>query len=87
MYDLNDLLQLVANTRAQGLILKPGLSPVVRMHGEQEAVEGPAVTPENAEELFRVASTTRQRRELADRGFVEFVLKHREKVSFKIEAR
>jgi hypothetical protein len=47
---------------------------VIVLHGEDHVVEGPDITPEGAERLFREAATSRWVRELRERGRTEFFL-------------
>ncbi|MEO6034345.1 MAG: hypothetical protein ABIQ35_03735, partial [Verrucomicrobiota bacterium] len=51
-YDMTDLLTLVTTDRAEGLSLHTGQSPVVHLWGEPHPIEGPSLTPENAETLL-----------------------------------
>ena len=54
-YEMTDLLTLILSKRAEGLSLHVGKPPVVHLHAEPHAIEGPVITPENAESLLRSA--------------------------------
>jgi Tfp pilus assembly ATPase PilU len=72
-YDMKDLLSLIESEHAEGLSLHPGQPPVVHLKGEPHTVEGPAITPENADGLFRALADTRRVREFRSHGSVDFV--------------
>ena len=75
MYSMDDLLQLVYSERANGLRLHVGLPVVVVVRGDHHSLEGPSLTRENAVQLWHSVSDTRERRELAERGVVQFIYK------------
>src|SRR5262249_11299430 len=83
-YDMTDLLTLVVTDRADALILHAGEPPVVHWHGEPHTVEGPAITPENADKLLRSVATTRQVRELREHGTAEFGYTFRDSTQFRV---
>jgi hypothetical protein len=85
-YDMNDLLTLVTTDQAEGLSLHSGQMPVVRLGGEPHPIEGPAITIENAEMLLGSLATTRQVRELRERGTYEFIYTFRESTRFRVRA-
>jgi Tfp pilus assembly pilus retraction ATPase PilT len=87
MYTMDDLLQLVHSDRADGLRLHVGQPPIVVINGAQRPVEGPAITPENAERLLQSVATTRQRRDLRERGWVDFLYRFRDLATFVVLAR
>jgi Tfp pilus assembly pilus retraction ATPase PilT len=62
MYSMDDLLHLVHSDGADELKLHVGQPPVIVIDGEQQPIEGPAITAENAEQLLRSITDTRQRR-------------------------
>ena len=61
---MDDLLHLVHSDGADGLRLQVGQPPVVVIDGEDQQVERPAITVENAERLLQSITDTRQRRVL-----------------------
>lgn len=86
MYDLNDLLQLVVNSKADKLLIRIGQSPILTVTGEDECVEGPPVTVDNALELFNRVAPSRERREIWKSKSVEFIRKHTDGTTFRILA-
>lgn len=67
--------------------LHVGQAPVVVLDGEQQPIEGPAITSEDAERLLQSITDTRQRRELREHGSVEFIYTFRGRASFVVHAR
>jgi len=84
---MDDLLHLVHSDGADGLRLRVGQPPLVVLDGEEQQVEGPAITTEDAEQLLQSISDTRQRRDLRKHGVVEFMYRFRERVSFVVRAK
>ena len=82
-YDMTDLLTLITAERAEGLSLHAGERPVVQLHGEPHPVEGPSITPKNAETLLRSLATTRQVREFREHGMAEFIFGTRRSSEFR----
>lgn len=64
MYSMDDLLYLVHSDGADGLRLEVGQPPVIIIDGEDQQIEGPPMTVEDAERLLQSITDTRQRREL-----------------------
>ena len=87
MYSLDDLLQLLHSDGADELRLHVGGPPVIVLDGEPQPVEGPPITTENAEWLLQSIANSRHRRELRERGAVEFLYRFRDRVSFVVRAR
>ena len=83
---MDDLLHLVHSDGADGLRVRVGRSPVVVMDGEEQQIEGPEITGEMAEELLQSITDTRQRRELRERGWIEFIHRFRQCASFVVRA-
>jgi Tfp pilus assembly ATPase PilU len=69
------------------LKLHVGKPPVIVMDGEAHLVEGPPLTAEDAEHLLQSVATTRQRRELRERGTVQFIYRFRRSADFVVCAR
>ena len=86
-YSLRELLDLVLREHADGLELHVGSAPVIVLRGEDHHVEGPALTPDGAERLFREAATSRWVRELRERGRTEFILDLGRRGRFAVLAR
>ena len=87
MYSMDDLLHVVHSDGADGLKLHVGQPPVVVIDGEQQPIEGPAITTQDAEQLLQSITDTRQRRELRENGVVEFIYKSRGRASFVVHAK
>ena len=84
---MDDLLYLVNSDGADELRLHVGTPPVIVLGGEHHTVEGPAITSEDAEQLLKSVATTRQRRELRERGVVQFIYRFRRITDFVVRAR
>jgi Tfp pilus assembly ATPase PilU len=87
MYSMDDLLHLANSDGADSLRLHVGMPPVVVLEGEHHPVEGPAITPEDAEHLLQSIANTRQRRELREHGAVQFIFRFRRSTDFVVCAR
>jgi Tfp pilus assembly pilus retraction ATPase PilT len=86
-YDMTDLLTLAISERADGLSLHAGQPPVVHVRGEAHAIEGPAITPDNADSLLRSLAGTRFMREFRERGTAAFVHSFKDSAQFRVQAR
>jgi Tfp pilus assembly ATPase PilU len=84
---MDDLLHLVHSDGADGLRLHVGQPPVIILDGEEQQIEGPAITVENAEQLLQSISDTRQRRDLREHGAVEFIYRFRGRANFVVSAK
>jgi len=86
MHSMDNLLHLVHSDGAQGLKLHVGQPPLVVLDGEEQPLDGQAITFEEAELLLLSISTTRQRRDLWERGWVDFIYRFRNRVNFVVHA-
>jgi Tfp pilus assembly ATPase PilU len=86
-YDMTDLLTLAVSECAEGLSLHVGQPPVVHVRGEAHTIEGPALTPENADALLRSLAGTRYMREFRERGTAVFIHSFKDAAQFKGRAR
>lgn len=84
---MDDLLYLLHSDGADGLRLHVGQPPILVLDQEPQALEGPPITPEDAEHLLQSITDTRQRRELWERGELEFVYRFRERASFVVRVK
>ena len=84
---MDDLLYLVQSDGADGLKLQVGQPPVVIIDSEDQQVEGPVITVENAEQLLQSITDTRQRRGLRQHGDIEFIYRFRSCASFVVHAK
>jgi Tfp pilus assembly pilus retraction ATPase PilT len=72
MYSMKDLLNLVAKQGAAELRLDPDRPPMMLLHGKVRVLDGPLVTSDHINELFRGIATDEQRRELDLCGSTHF---------------
>ena len=84
---MDDLLHLVHSDGADRLRLQVGQPPVIVIDGEDQQIEGPAITVDDAERLLRSITDTRQRRDLREHGWVEFIYRFRGRASFVVRAK
>ena len=87
MYSMDDLLYLVHSDGADGLRLQIGQPPVIVIDGEDQQIEGPGITVEDAKRLLRSITDTRQRRNLRENGDIEFIYRFRRCASFVVHAK
>jgi Tfp pilus assembly pilus retraction ATPase PilT len=87
MYSMDDLLYLVHSDGADGLRLRVGQPHIIILDGEEQQIEGPAITTENAEQLLQSISDTRQRRDLREHGAIEVIYRFRGRVNFLVRAK
>jgi Tfp pilus assembly ATPase PilU len=85
-YDMQDLLDLISNESAERLVLKVGKPPAVYLHGEENVVEGPHITQENAAELFQSLATRGQVQELGSCGEIHFIYTSAKATKFGVRA-
>jgi twitching motility protein PilT len=71
-YSMSDLLQLVVAESASDLHIRVGTAPTIRVHGILHRVEGPALRPEDAEELMRSITSEEHLQGVRERGTVDF---------------
>ena len=84
---MDALLHLLNSDGGDELQLHVGWPPVLVLQGQRHEIEGPRLTPETMEGLLHRVTTTRQRRELRDRGRVQFVYRFRRVTDFVVRAR
>lgn len=87
MNSIEDLLHVLHSDGADALRLYVGRPPIVVLDGEDQALEGPAVTIEDADQVLHSIANSRQRRILRQCGSVEFIYTFRERASFVVQAR
>ncbi len=85
-YAMADLLQLVVEEGASDLHIRVGVPPVIRIHGVLHRVEGPPVTPEDAEELVRSITSEENIQQIRERGTVDFGFAFGELARFRVSA-
>ena len=83
-YAMSDLLQLVVSEGASGLHIRVATSPTIRVHGTLHRVEGPALTPEAAEELMRSITSEEHIQQVRERGGADFAFAFGEAARFRV---
>jgi Tfp pilus assembly ATPase PilU len=86
MYSMDALLHLLHSDGADRLRLQVGQPPVVVIDGEDQQIEGPAITVESVQQLLQSVTDTRQRRDLREHGDIEFIYRFRQCASFVVHA-
>src|SRR5581483_3122822 len=71
-YSMSDLLQLVVSEGSSDLHIRVGVPPVIRVHGILHRVEGPALGPEDTEELARSITSEDHIQHVRERGGADF---------------
>lgn len=87
MNSIEDLLHVLHSDGADALRLYVGQPPIVVLDGEDQALERPAVTIEEADQILHRIANSRQRRTLRTSGFVDFIYTFRERASFVVQAK
>ena len=86
MYSVDQLLRLVKDEKAEALKIQIGSPPVIVLHGQNHDLEGPAICAEDAEQLLQRVANSRHRRELRQRGAVQFIFRFQHSTDFVIRA-
>ena len=83
-YSMSDLLQLVVSEGAADLHIRVGVPPVIRLHGTLHRVEGPALRPEDTEELMRSITSEDHVQHVRERGGADFGFAFGELARFRV---
>ena len=67
-YSMSDLLQLMVSEGAADLHIRTGIPPAIRVHGALHKVEGPALTPDDTEDLMRSISSEDNIQQVRENG-------------------
>ncbi len=81
---MSDLLQLVVSEGASDLHIRVGCAPTIRVHGILHRVEGPALKPEDAEELMRSITSEEHIQQVRERGGADFAFAFGEAARFRV---
>jgi twitching motility protein PilT len=81
---MSDLLQLVVSEGAADLHIRVGTAPVIRLHGILHRVEGPALKPEDTEDLMRSITSEEHIRQVRERGGADFGFAFGEMARFRV---
>src|SRR5581483_6831346 len=85
-YSMSDLLQLVVSEGSSDLHIRVGVPPVIRVHGILHRVEGPALGPEDTEELARSITSEDHIQGVRERGGADFGFAFGELARFRVSA-
>jgi twitching motility protein PilT len=69
---MSDLLQMVVSEGGSDLHVRVGTPPTIRVHGILHRVEGPAIGPEDTEELMRSITSEDHIQQVRERGGADF---------------
>ncbi len=83
-YSMSDLLQLVVSEGASDLHIRVGTAPTIRVHGILHRVEGPALTPEDTEELMRSITSEDHIQQVRERGGADLGFAFGEMARFRV---
>jgi twitching motility protein PilT len=81
---MSDLLQLVVSENASDLHIRVGTAPTIRVHGTLHRVEGPALKPEDSEELMRSITSEEHIQQTRERGGSDFAFAFGEAARFRV---
>ena len=84
MYSMSDLLQLTVSEGASDLHVRVGIPPVIRVHGRLHRVEGPALKPEDTEELSRSITSDDHIQAVREQGGADFGFAFGEMARFRV---
>jgi twitching motility protein PilT len=85
-YSMSDLLHLMVSEGASDLHVRVGTPPCIRVHGVLNRVEGPSLTPEDAEALMRSITSEDHIQHVRERGGADFGFAFGEMARFRVSA-
>jgi len=83
-YSMSDLLQLVVSEGSSDLHIRVGTPPTIRVHGILRRVEGPALRPEDTEELMRSITSEDHIQHVREKGGADFGFAFGEAARFRV---
>jgi twitching motility protein PilT len=83
-YSMSDLLQLVVSEGASDLHIRVGIPPVIRVHGTLHRVDGPALRPEDTEELMRSITSEDHIQHVREQGGADYGFAFGEVARFRV---
>ncbi len=83
-YEMNDLLDLVVETNASDLHIHVGEAPTLRVNGEMTPVDGPALTPEDTEQLMLSITGEVNQQHLKTQGGADFGFAFKDRARFRV---
>jgi twitching motility protein PilT len=81
---MSDLLQLVVAEGASDLHIRVGTPPTIRVHGILHRIEGPALKPEDTEELMRTITSEENIQSTRERGGADFGFAFADAARFRV---
>jgi twitching motility protein PilT len=81
---MSDLLQLMVSEGSSDLHIRVNTAPTIRVHGTLHRVEGPALKPEDAEELMRSLTSEEHIQQVRERGGADFAFAFGEAARFRV---
>ncbi len=83
-YSMSDLLQLMVSEGAADLHIRTGIPPAIRVHGTLHKVEGPALTPDDTEDLMRSISSEDNIQQVRENGGADFAFAFGDAARFRV---
>ena len=83
-YSMSDLLQLVVSEGSSDLHIRVGIPPAMRVHGILHRVDGPALKPEDTEELMRSITSEDHIQNVRENGGADFGFAFGEVARFRV---
>jgi twitching motility protein PilT len=83
-YDMNDLLEIVVEQHASDLHLQVGQPPTLRLSGSMTPVDGPAITPQDAENLMLSITPDVHVQNVKLNGGTDFGFAYLDKARFRV---
>jgi len=83
-YEMNDLLELMVDQGASDLHIQVNQPPTLRISGTMVPVEGPKITPEDAESLMKAITSTSNQEQLKTTGGADFGFAYQAKARFRV---
>jgi len=83
---MSDLLQLVIAEGGSDLHSRVGIPPVIRIHGILQRIDGPALKPEDSEELMRSITSEDHIQQIREKGGADFGFAFGELARFRVSA-
>jgi len=86
MYSMSELLQLVVSEGSSDLHIRAGIPPVIRVHGILHRIDGPALQPQDCDELMRSVTSEDYIQQVREKGGADFGFAFGEVARFRVSA-
>ncbi|MFW5873979.1 MAG: type IV pilus twitching motility protein PilT [Verrucomicrobiota bacterium] len=83
-YEMNDLLELMVDQGASDLHIQVNQSPTLRIDGGMMPVEGPALTPQDTEDLMKAITSSTNQEQLKTTGGADFGFAFMNRARFRV---